>query len=195
MPEPLPRRVGQADRGEVRAHRSLVALREGLAKLPRPPTERGTVHRIVRRVGEEHWRESLFETRLTPERGLADDAWERRLPLNPEAQLATMHLAVAELIANGQPLELFGDNLFLDLDLSQDNLPLGSRLRVGEATLVVTPKAHNGCAKFRARFGDDALRFVSAPEDRSRNLRGIYLRVADAGPVRVGDPVTVLSRS
>jgi MOSC domain-containing protein YiiM len=180
--------------GEVRAHRSFATLREGLASLPRAPRDQGTLRRIVRRVGEEHWRESLPETRLTPERGLAEDAWERRVPLNPDAQLSTMQHAVAELIANGQPLELFGDNLFLDLDLSQANLPLRSRLRVGEATLEVTPKAHTGCKKFRARFGEDALRFVGAPENRPQNLRGLFLRVVAAGDVRVGDAVTVLSR-
>jgi MOSC domain-containing protein YiiM len=105
-----------------------------------------------------------------------------------------MQIGVAELIANGQPLELFGDNLFLDLDLSKDNLPPGAQLRIGGATLVVTPKAHNGCKKFLARFGEDALRFVSDPADRPRNLRGIYLRVIAPGDIQVGDRVEVLAR-
>lgn len=74
------------------------------------------------------------------------------------------------------------------------NLPPGSRLRVGGATLEVTPKPHNGCRKFRARFGDDALRFVSLPELRPRNLRGIYMRVVDGGEVAPGDAVDVISR-
>lgn len=109
-------------------------------------------------------------------------------------QLAVMQLDVAELIANGQPLALYGDNLFLDLDLSTRNLPLGSRVRAGDVVLEVTPAPHNGCRKFRARFGDEALRFVSSPSLRSRNLRGIYLRVVAAGEVACGDAVEVLSR-
>jgi MOSC domain-containing protein YiiM len=101
---------------------------------------------------------------------------------------------VASLIANGQPLPLFGDNLFLDLDLSATNLPIGSRLRAGAVLLEVTPKAHNGCHKFKGRFGSDALRFVAHPDRRSLNLRGIYLRVVEDGEVAVGDAVEVVMR-
>ena len=110
-------------------------------------------------------------------------------------QLATMSLGVAEVIANGQPLALFGDNLFLALDLSVENLPAGSRLRVGAATLEVTPEPHDGCHQFHDRFGADALRLVARRETRDRNLRGIYLRVVESGAVRVGDAVEVLSRA
>jgi MOSC domain-containing protein YiiM len=105
-----------------------------------------------------------------------------------------MQFDVAELIANGQPLPLFGDNLFLDLDLSTENLPAGSRVRVGGAILQVTPVPHNGCRKFRGRFGDNALQFVSKKELRHRNLRGIYMRVLEGGEVGPGDPVEVISR-
>ena len=75
---------------------------------------------------------------------------------------------VAALIANGQPLTLFGDNLFVDLDISTANLPSGTRLRVGEALVEVTPKPHNGCSKFEGRFGADALRFVAPAPTRPR---------------------------
>jgi MOSC domain-containing protein YiiM len=98
------------------------------------------------------------------------------------------------LIANGQPAALFGDNLFLDLDLSAANLPAGSRVRVGRALLEVTPKPHNGCQKFRARFGDGALRLTAMAARRPRNLRGIYMRVVEEGEVRVEDAAVVVSR-
>ncbi|HTI51678.1 MAG TPA: MOSC domain-containing protein, partial [Planctomycetaceae bacterium] len=83
----------------------------------------------------------------------------------------------------------------LDLDLSAANVPTGSRLQVGNALLEVTAKPHNGCRKFCARFGPDALQFVSQPDLRSRNLRGIYLRVIEAGEVAPGDPVRVTLRA
>ena len=98
---------------------------------------------------------------------------------------------VAELLANGQPLGLFGDQLFLDLDLSSENLPTGTRIRVGQALLEVTGLPHNGCRKFGARFGAEALRFVSRAGLRHRNLRGIYVRVIEDGEVAVGDRVQV----
>ncbi len=110
-------------------------------------------------------------------------------------QIAVMQRDVAELIANGQPLTLFGDCLILDLDLSKDNLPVGSRVQVGNSLLEVTPEPHNGCRKFQARFGADALRFVSMKQLRHRNLRGIYMRVVDGGDVVNDDRVVVKSRS
>src|SRR5262249_59940802 len=114
---------------------------------------------------------------------------------HPEKAIAVMQSDVAELIANGQPLALFGDNLFLRLDLSSVNLPPGSRLRIGEALLEVTPMPHNGCHKFQARFGPDALRFVVKAELRHRNLRGVYLRTVRGGEVGSGAPVRVTHRA
>jgi MOSC domain-containing protein YiiM len=113
---------------------------------------------------------------------------------NPEAELTVMQVELARLIANGQPLTVFGDNLFLEMDLSAENLPVGSRVRIGGSILEVTAKPHNGCRKFAARFGHDALRLVSKPELRHRNLRGIYMRVVEAGEAALGDAVEVLSR-
>lgn len=169
-------------------------LRRGLNVLPEAPRNSGEVVLIVRRR-ELGRREAPDGLPLTPERGVPGDAWVHRGQPDPAAQIAVMQAAVAKLIANGQPLELFGDNLFLDLDLSAENIPPGSRLRVGNATVEVTSKAHNGCRKFQARFGSEALRFVSDPQLRHRNLRGIYMRVLEGGEVAVGDPVEVIWRA
>jgi MOSC domain-containing protein YiiM len=107
-------------------------------------------------------------------------------------QLAVMNRAVASLIAAGQPLVTFGDNLYVDLDLSAANLPFGTRLRVGSALVEMTPHPHNGCAKFNARFGNDALRLVQRKETRDRNYRGVYWRVIEDGGVAVGEAIEVL---
>ena len=98
-------------------------------------------------------------------------AWYRDESRASEAQIAVMQIDVANLIANGQSVTLFGDSLFVELDLSAANLPPGSRLRVGSALLEVTAKPHNGCRKFRERFGDGALRFVSNAYLRHLNLQ------------------------
>jgi len=105
-----------------------------------------------------------------------------------------MRRDIAALIANGQPLTLFGDNLFVDLDISQENLPAGTRLQLGECVVEVTPEPHTGCRKFSDRFGQDALRFTTIPRIREHNLRGIHWKVIESGEVRVGDSITVISR-
>ena len=153
----------------------------------------GRVAMIVR-CPVKNSRELLRCARLTPEEGLPGDKWGANPSRDPEAQLTVMQRDVAELVANGQSLALFGDNLFVDLDLSVANLPIGSRLRVGAAVVEVTPMPHDGCSKFKARFGADALRFVNTKETRHLNLRGIYWRVIEAGDVAVGDAVNVLTR-
>jgi hypothetical protein len=179
--------------GDATKHLALAELDRALAALPKAPRDAGQVQLIARRLPDGS-REHPTGVRLTPEQGVPGDGWSRRPPRDPEAQLAVMHIRVAELIANGQSLGLFGDNLFVDLDLSAENLPEATRLQVGEAVVAVTPFPHNGCSKFSARFGADALRFVQAPATRSQNRRGIYWKVIEAGDVKVGAAVRALKR-
>jgi MOSC domain-containing protein YiiM len=159
-----------------------------------PPKDRGKLALIVARRDDGH-RETPERVVLTPEEGVPGDAWLRDCPDKIDAQITIMRSDFAELVANGQPLALPGDNLLADLDLSVENLPTGSRLRLGEALLEVTPEPHNGCTKFRQRFGKDALRITADPRFRDLRLRGIYVKVVQAGAVAVGDSIEVLSRA
>lgn len=180
-------------RGEPARHRTMAELEAGLLALAPAPKDVGRLAGIVRRPAKDQ-REVLPRAQLTPEAGLPGDTWGQKPSPDPTAQLTAMQVEVAELIANGQSLALFGDNLFVELDLSVANLPIGSRLRVGGAVVEVTPMPHDGCSKFNARFGSDALRFVNAKLRRHLNLRGIYWRVIEAGEVELGSPIQVLSR-
>ena len=180
--------------GNPDCFRVLADLEKMLNALPGGRENGGCVAMLMRRC-KGGLREVLDRAVLAPEPGVPGDAWGRDAQRRRDMQIAVMQNDVAELIANGQPLALFGDCLVLDLDLSAANLPAGSRVRVGAAVLEVTAMPHNGCSKFRARFGEDALRFVSMPRLRHRNLRGIYMCVAERGEIRTGDPVAVVSRA
>ena len=179
--------------GDPSRHLPLGELEQKLGTLPAAPRDAGRVALLVRRRPDKV-RETPTRIDLGPDTGVPGDAWGRGEKPDRAAQVTVMEIDVAEMIANGQPLTVFGDNLFLALDLSVENLPTGSRLRLGRALLEVTAKPHNGCRKFAARFGHDALRLVANPQLRHRNLRGIYMSVVEAGEVAVGDAVAVVSR-
>jgi hypothetical protein len=185
--------VDSNTQGDPQRFMPLAELERRFALLPSSPQDQGRVILLVSKAGG-GLRQTPRKVQLAPGVGMPGDARGRDPELDEASQLAVMQRDVAELVANGQPLTLFGDNLFLDLDLSTHNLPAGSRLRVGQALLEVTPLPHTGCVKFRGRFGDNALRFVSKKELRHRNLRGIYMRVVEAGEVVLGDMVEVISR-
>jgi MOSC domain-containing protein YiiM len=178
--------------GDPSRHLPLTEIHARFATLPSPSKDAGRLCLIVRRRAD-GVHESLERVPLSPD-GVSGDRWGRRLPLNPDAQLTVIRRDVLELLANGQPITISGDNLIVDLDLSAANLPVGARLRIGEAIVEMTPKPHNGCLKFKARFGDDALQFVQAKATRDQNLRGIYWKVIEPGEVRVGAVIQVLSR-
>lgn len=174
-------------------HLSRAELEARYENLPPAPTDAGCVALIVRRPATDA-RETPDRVELSPEHGVPGDGWSLNPNRNPGYQITVIRRDVAMLLANGQAPEIAGDNLFVDLDLSDANLPAGTRLRIGDAVVEVTPLPHNGCAKFRARFGADALAFVQAKETRHLNLRGIHFRVIEGGEVSVGSPITVLSR-
>lgn len=159
---------------------------------PPPPRGRGRVDLLVARVAPgEH--ETPDRVEVTPEHGLAGDRWTKGFlwQRDVDRQLTLMMTPVAALVCDGQPLHLPGDNLLVSLDLGEDALPIGSRLRAGDALLEVTRKPHLGCKKFVARFGADAMAWVNDEAGRARKLRGVNCRVIEAGTIRVGDVIAV----
>jgi MOSC domain-containing protein YiiM len=73
------------------------------------------------------------------------------------------------------------------LDLSDENLPPGTRLAIGSAIVEVTDQPHTGCKKFVERFGLEALKFVNSPIGKQLHLRGINAKVVKSGVIRVND--------
>jgi MOSC domain-containing protein YiiM len=174
-------------------HLSTDAIEARLAELPPVSKDDGAIVLVVARpdVGE---RETPSRCALTPEHGVANDRWAKKENPVLAAQVAVMRADVARVIANGQPLSLFGDNLLVELDLAPENLPLGTRLRVGTALCEVTEKPHNGCVKFASRFGQDARDVLAKDAWRTWRLRGLYVKVIEAGEVSPGDRMRVVSR-
>ena len=176
-----------------------VALASPLfAHLRAAPRDEGTVELIARRPAVDE-REVVAEAALDVEEGLVGDNWRARgrsggrRPPNPDAQITVMSSRAIALAAGERDRwPLAGDQLYVDLDLSGENLPPGTRLAVGTAVIEVTAEPHTGCKKFRARFGTETLELFNSPDGRALNLRGINTRVVEPGTVRVGDVVRKL---
>ena len=180
-------------------HVPAAVLSAGLAAIEESPKAASVLHMIVRRPGVD-LRECVTEAQLDEAEGLIGDGWRVRgssqtpdKSAHPEMQLTVMNSrSIALIAASRDRWALAGDQLFVDLDLSVTNLPAGSQLQIGEAVIEITTLPHTGCAKFKARFGADALHFVNSPAGRELRLRGVNARVVRGGAIRVGDRVAKL---
>lgn len=178
-------------------HLTAGQLDDGVDEFRRSPDDLGIVEMIVRRPAVDE-REVLDEAELVVGQGLVGDSYLERGSsssdgaAHAEAQLNVMNSRAIDLVAAGDRARwaLAGDQFFVDLDLSVENLPVGTRLAVGTAVIEVAAKPHNGCAKFAARFGQEAVRWVN--RDKHQRRRGLNAMVVEPGTVRTGDPVAKL---
>ncbi|MDA0734188.1 MAG: MOSC domain-containing protein [Chloroflexi bacterium] len=180
-------------------HQTMTELEAGLDQIRQSPQDSGVLELIVRRpeVGE---REVLDAGELSLSDGLSGDSWKARPSsrsadglAHPDMQLNVMNSRVIALVAQKKERwQLAGDQLFVDLDLSEENLPPGTQLSIGGAIIQVTDQPHTGCKKFSERFGVDALKFVSTPLAKEIKLRGINAKVVQPGAIKPGDTVKKL---
>ena len=157
------------------------------------PSDEGIVELIVSRPAEGD-RELLDEARIDEDLGLIGDRWSTRdvdrTPAYLSAQLTVISTRVLAVIEPDQARwPLAGDQLYVDFDLSEANLPAKGRLVVGTAIIEVSETPHTGCAKFSARFGSDALRWINSPTGRAHRMRGLNARVVRGGVIHRGDRI------
>lgn len=177
-------------------HLTLAEMEAALPWIAQAPRDAGRLEMIVRRPGVD-LREVLEEGLLDLNDGLVGDTWKvRRSPrsadgrAHPDMQLNLMNARVIGLLAREESRwALAGDQLYVDLDLSNENLPAWTRVAIGEAIIQITDQPHNGCRKFAARFGSDAVKFVNSPEGKRLHLRGVNAKVIRGGRIRRGDGV------
>jgi hypothetical protein len=184
-------------------HLSTFELEQGLTDVLASPLDDGRLEAIVVRpaAGE---RRSLTTARLTPEVGIDGDRWVNdsffKLPdgrSDPNNQLSLMNARILRQIATEEDaMCLAGDNLIVDLMLSEDNLPAGSRLAIGGTVVVeISDLKHTGCTKFQSRYGPEARAFVNNERGKELHLRGRYARIVTGGMIAVGDVVRKVARS
>ena len=170
-------------------------LDAALDRVVEAPSE-GCVDRLCRRPGFS-MREFPENLRLDPECGIENERWLTHPWLklddgspDPRIQVSVLSRRVLELVWTDREGTLHpGDTIVTDMDLSVANLPAGTRLRAGKAVLEVSDLFNDACAKWKARYGSDAYRWVNRPEYRQLRLRGILCRIVKAGTVHVGDAV------
>lgn len=182
----------------ARIQLTALELEQGLAEVLVSPRDEGLLQAIFVRP-QENERRRLSTAELSPGGGVEGDRWAsdhwQKLPdgrSDPQSQVSLMNARLLRLIAGEEDaMSLAGDNLILELDLSEENVPAGSRVRIGDdVVLEFTAQAHTGCGKFSRRFGRQALEFINGPHGGPLNLRGRFARIVQGGTIRTGDLVT-----
>lgn len=181
-------------------HLTTGELEAGLDIISQSPDNDGVVEMIVRRPASNE-REVLVIGELDVNEGLIGDNWKFRgasssppkLP-NPAMQLTVMNSRAIALVAREKGRwSLAGDQIFVDLNLSIENLPPGTQIEIGSAVIEISEPPHTGCKKFVARFGLDAMQFVNSPTGSALRLRGLNARIIRSGTIRVGDKARKIS--
>ncbi len=177
---------------EIR-HLTMEELETGLDNIRQSPKDEGVLELIVRRP-QVNAREVLEEGELSLVEGLVGDCWSTRGSsrtsdgsAHREMQLNIMNSRVSALVAQAKDRwALAGDQLYIDMDLSAENLPAGTRLALGSAVIEISALPHTGCKKFVSRFGLDAMKFVNSALGQQLHLRGVNAKVLRGGVIRVG---------
>jgi MOSC domain-containing protein YiiM len=174
-------------------HLSAAQIEAQMNQAEQSPQDQGVLEYIVLRLPDEQ-RATPQEAEVSPDGGLEGDRWARPNSPNPGSQISVMNSRFLRIIAGDDTrMPLAGDNLLVDLDLSEENLPTGTQLQIGTATFEVTDVPHTGCQKFQRRYGKDALEVVNGDTYKAQRLRGLFIRTIQAGKIQAGDSIRKLT--
>jgi MOSC domain-containing protein YiiM len=171
-------------------------LESSIIELAASPQDNGTVEMIVCRPNLSE-RRVLEQADFDTDEGLLGDNWKARGSrhtedgkAHPEMQVTLMSSRIIQAIAKERSRwSLAGDQLFLDIDLSEENLPTGQQIAIGTVILEISAYPHTGCKKFTERYGSEATRFVNSREGRQLRRRGVNAIVIQSGTISTGDTV------
>jgi hypothetical protein len=135
---------------------------------------------------------------LTQAQGVIGDRWLTTAWLtlpdgspDPRVQVSILPQRVLDLVWTDRENSVHpGDQIVADLDMSEENLPIGTLIRAGSAVLRVSDEPNYGCVKWKARYGADALKWVESHP--ALRLRGVLCSVEQDGVVTLQDRLQVL---
>lgn len=132
---------------------------------------------------------------LTRAQGIPGERWQSSPWLrgpdgggHPGIQVSILPQRVLDLVWRDRDTVPYpGDTFVVDMDLGEDNLPVGQLLRAGSAVLRVSDVFNDGCVKWKARYGAPAKEWITAPCHPPLRLRGVLCSIEQDGFVANGD--------
>ena len=163
------------------------------------PKNDAAIHSLCFRPG---YSERSFpeQIEVSAERGIEGERWLRDPWLkradggpDPRIQISILPLRVMDLCWRDHVNTVHpGDTMIADLDLTEANMPVGTRLQIGSAVIEVSDKFNTACAKWKARYGGDSFAWINHRPNRPLRLRGVLCRVVADGTIRATDRIQKL---
>lgn len=165
-----------------------------LPHILKAPKDEGVIHKLCYRPG---FRKRTFvdELSLSVADGVKGDRWKEfgwlKLPdgsADPRIQVCVLQKRVLDCVwREGDSVDYPGDTMIVDMDMSEANLPTGTRLQVGSAIIEVSDVFNDACTKWSARYGKESREWINVPDNVPLRLRGILCRVVQDGSVKLSD--------
>lgn len=177
----------------------MAGLMAALPDILAAPKDDAPIHSLCLRPG---YGERAFPATLSLTRaeGISGERWLTTPWLkladgspDPRIQISILPLRVMTLVwRDRENTPHPGDPIVADLDCSVTNLPPGTLIQAGSATLLVSGLFNAGCVKWKLRYGAAAKDFIDAPGHPDLRLRGVLCEVVQDGVVSLTDRLKIL---